>query len=273
MWQRRIYFFPSEIGHFCLRWYLCYWAPARGHGLTAWGRARSVLQQATRQVCGEERCQVAPLSWEAALSSFGRWQCWFSSVLLKRFGPALGNTTVNFERGAALKLVLVLFIPIAEYVWSLSFRRAGLRSAPTGFHWIFECSTHQLVQKVFHGLETLWLNLIHCILSSSSRRTAVEEPSLPPAQKGKSVIHQHCNRSIILSIQWPLGCQWKKLKNLKSREKPNTVALTLHTLWMSHHCVNQVSKTEQSHNVSASSVLKSMAEFLLIFGISIFLDF
>lgn len=100
----------------------------------------------------------------------------------------------------------------------------------------------------------------------------MEESSLPPSQKGKSLTHQHCSRSIILSIQWPLGCQWKKLKNLKSREKPNTVALTLHTLSMSHHCVNQVSKTEQSHNVSASSVLKSMAEFLLIFGISIFLD-
>lgn len=116
------------------------------------------------------------------------------------------------------------------------------------------------------------LHLLCSILSCSSRRTAVEESSLPPPLKGKSLMHQHCNRSIILSIQRPWGCQWEKLKNLKSREKPDTVALTLHTLWMSHHCVNQVSKTEQSHNVSARSVLKSMAEFLLIFGISIFLD-
>lgn len=144
--------------------------------------------------------------------------------------------------------------------------------------------THQLFQREFHVLETLqpdqWsestpltmLHLFFSILSSSSRRAAVEESSLPPPLKGKSLMHQHCNRSIILSIQWPWGCQWEKLKNLKSREKPDTVALTLHTLWMSHHCVNQVSKTEQSHNVSARSVLKSMAEFLLIFGISIFLD-
>lgn len=109
------------------------------------------------------------------------------------------------------------------------------------------------------------------VLSSSPRRTAVEESSLPLSQKGKSLIHQHCNRSIILSIQWPLGSQLKKIKNLKSREKPNTLAVTLHTLWMSHHCVNQVSKTEQSHNVNACSVLKSMAKFLLIFGIFYFL--
>lgn len=111
--------------------------------------------------------------------------------------------------------------------------------------------------------------LILCILSSIQQDSCGRVlPS--PSPKGKSLVHQLCNRSIILSIQWPLGCQ--KLKNLKCREKPDTVALTLHTLWMSHHCVNQVSKAEWFHSVSASSVLKSMAEFLLIFGISIFLD-
>lgn len=258
-----MFFPPSGTGHFCLRWCLRQRASVRGEGTGLCYSRRltgSVRRKQARwhprpgkRLLGDGKAGFLPSCW-GGLSSSGK----HHSHLFQRCGSRTDPWLCCLNSRRCMKSHF-------QSHWIVE-------GSPIGFHWIFECATHQLVQKEFNGLETLQLHLILCILSSSSRRTAVEESSLPPSQKRKSLIHQHCNRSIILSIQWPLGCQWKKLKNLKSREKPNTVALTLHTLWMSHHCVNQVSKTEQSHNVNASSVLKSMAEFLLILGISIFLD-
>lgn len=137
------------------------------------------------------------------------------------------------------KVTMLVFFSPAEEIWSSSgkqprqlFERCGSKTDPCPY------CPHSSVCKLSHSEVLLlrgsshWLSLNFCIcnppiipkriswaedsaaaphslyLELFMQEDSSEKSSLPPSQNGKCLIQQLCKRSIILSIQWPLGCQW-----------------------------------------------------------------
>lgn len=197
-----MFFPPSGTGHFCLHWRLRQRASVgakgqvcatAGDSLGLWGGNRP-----------DDTLILGSSFWEMArlVSFHPAEEVWASagkhhSHLFQRWGSRTDPWPCCLNSRRCMKSHF-------QSHWIVE-------GTPIGFHCIFECATHQLVQKEFNGLETLQLLLIQ---KDSSGRV------LPSPFPKKKVSHTSALQQKYYSVNTvALGMSMEKVKKPEVKRK------------------------------------------------------